>query len=37
MKTSALGETGIEVSAIGLGGEGILRTFNRMAYYRGKR
>jgi aryl-alcohol dehydrogenase-like predicted oxidoreductase len=30
MKTTVLGETGIEVSAIGLGGEGVLRTFNRM-------
>jgi len=29
MKTTQLGRTGIEVSVVGLGGEGVLRTYNR--------
>ena len=29
MKTTRLGRTGIEVSVVGLGGEGVLRTYKR--------
>lgn len=29
MKTTQLGRTGMEVSVVGLGGEGVLRTYNR--------